>query len=66
MTDEQALSINLEKENNIETLKELIKYWQEKSFLAEYQLLLLRGNLSKEQIIASLNIERINEIMKKK
>ena len=64
MTDEKAISIILEKETNIETLKELVKYWQNKAVLAEYQLLLLRGSLSKQQIIESLNLEKIKEIMK--
>jgi len=64
MTNEKALSINLDTENNPSVLKELVKYWQDKAVLSEYKLLLFRGNLSEEQINLSLNIERIKEIMK--
>jgi len=64
MTNEKAMSINLDTENNIDVLKELVKYWQEKAFLSEYKLLLLNGKLSEEQINQSLNIERIKEIIK--
>lgn len=35
MTDEKALSINQDTENNPSTLKELVKYWQDKAVLSE-------------------------------
>jgi len=64
MTVEKALSINLETENNPSILKELVKFWQDKAVLSEYKLLLLRGNLTEDQIKQSINLERIKEIMK--
>ncbi len=64
MTAEQANAINLEEENNQATLRELVKFWQEKTILAEIQLKLIRGNLSEDQIKESFNLDRIKEIMK--
>ena len=63
MTDEEVKKIDVESENDLVKLKEIILYWQEKAFVAQYQLLLIRGNLSNEQIKNSFNIEKIKEIM---
>lgn len=63
MTDKEANAINIDAESDIETLKILIKFWQEKAMLAEFQLLLMRGNLSNQQIKNSFKIESIKEIM---
>jgi len=64
MTTEQVNAINFEQENNIEALRQLVKFWQEKKILAEFQLKLFRGNLSEEQIRESFNLDRIKEMMK--
>jgi hypothetical protein len=64
MKEEKALSINLDKENDPIILKKLVKFWQDKAVLSEYKLLLLRGNLSEDQIKQSVNLDRIKEIMK--
>ena len=63
MTTHEINSIDLEKENNPEKLKEIIKYWQEKAFIAEYQLLLIRGKITIEDFKSSVNIQKIKDII---
>lgn len=48
MTAEEANAINLEEEINIITLRELVKFWQEKAFQAEVQIAFIRRNIPEE------------------
>jgi hypothetical protein len=63
MTKQEINSINLKTENDPQKLKEVIKYWTEEAILAQYQLMMMRGKLSNEQIISSFNLDKIKEIM---
>ena len=63
MTKQDINSINLKTENDPQKLKEVIKYWNEEAILAQYQLMMMRGKLSNEQIIGSFNLDKIKEIM---
>lgn len=50
MTADEANKINLDKETNIEKLKELVKYWQNLAYLAELKVAKLQQSFAVEQI----------------
>ncbi len=58
MTADEANKINLDKETNIEKLKELVKYWQNLAYLAELKVSKLEQSFAVEQI--KENTKKIN------
>jgi hypothetical protein len=64
MTAEEANQINLESESNPILLRKLVKFWQEKALISEYQLMLYQGKLTESQINETLNIEKIKQLFK--
>ncbi len=64
MTANEANQINIESENNPVLLRKLVKFWQDKALLSEYQLMLNQGKLTENQIKDTLNIEKIKELFK--
>ena len=48
ITPEQALEINLDEETNVETLRALVKFWQEKALASAIELHLIDNDKMKE------------------
>ncbi|UZH54655.1 hypothetical protein JRG66_11830 [Salinimicrobium tongyeongense] len=67
MTTEKYLNGNWENENNPETLKQVIKFWQEKALRAEMELLIINGNISLDELESiGLDFQKIRNILDKK
>lgn len=61
MTPDKVLKINVNQEENILTLRELIKYWSDKASELQLEISLIRGLLTPEQV-NNLNIKGAKKI----
>ncbi len=50
MTASEANKIDINKETNLETLKDLVKYWQDLAFLTQSRISKLQPNFTLEQL----------------
>jgi hypothetical protein len=60
---ENYITMDIDSVNDIQTLKSIAKAWQEKAFLTEVKLFLKNEQISNEQLLNVLNIDKVKTLM---